>query len=65
MSSGSPGLKSDAIIGERFPERIACRQRTFAAALRVVEKAVAPAQGAWQTIPLNLPVLFTKCKECR
>jgi hypothetical protein len=65
MSSDSPGLKSDAIIRERFPRRIACHQRTFTATLRVVEKAVAPAQGEWRTKPFNLPVLFTNCKEYR
>jgi hypothetical protein len=65
MSSDSPGLKSDAIIRERFLSRIACHQRTFTGGLRLVEKAVAPAQGAWRAKPLNLPVLFTKCKEHR
>jgi hypothetical protein len=39
-------LKSDAIIGERFLGRIACHQCSFAAPLRFVEEAVAPAQGA-------------------
>jgi hypothetical protein len=54
-------VKSSAIIGTHFLERIAWRQFRFSLQLRTVEAVLAPAQRMRMAIPLNVADnLFTE-----